>query len=233
MAFAWTKKRIEWYLDASRYGDFYGQLAKKITPCLFESDTVCDLGCGLGRLDLQLASVVSHITCVDIDATVLNMLEEDARMQGVGNLCVQCCDVQSMQKKFDVVLMTFFGYPPSLMLDCMTHAKRLTIRVVHAEANVSTPGAKKWKKNRETISDIAAVLENEGYQYQLLRDSFEFGQPLHSESEGRDFIRCNNPEIPEDKLSVFLETNLVTTESTEFPLYLPAKKELGIFLISR
>jgi len=233
VAFDWTKKRIEWFLDASRYGNFYEQLAKIITPFLYTTDTVVDLGCGLGRLDLQIASSVSHITSVDINADVLGILQEDARKKGIKNLSVQCCDAQSIQEKFDVVLMTFFGYPPSLMLNCMALAKKITIRVVHAGDNTSALRAKKWKKSKETIKDISSVLEKEGLKYQLVRDSFEFGQPLRSKSEGLDFIRCNSPEMPENKLREFVEANLETTGNAEFPFYLPAHKDLGIFVIFR
>lgn len=234
MAFTWTEERIKWYLDASRYTGFHQGLAKKIAPFLHKEDTVCDLGCGLGRLDLLLAPRVSHITCVDIDEAVLKVLNADAGQKNINNLSILCRDAQAVRNRFDVVLMTFFGYPPALMLECIALAKRYTIRVVHAGSSASAENPPNGPhKKKETIQDISTALDETGYPYQVLRGSFEFGQPLISEEEGRNFVRCNKPGISENQMEEFLAENLTLTGDTTFPFYLPAQKELGIFIISK
>lgn len=119
MAFEWSEKRIQWYLDASRYGDFHRRLADVIAPYLLPEDRLCDLGCGLGRLALQLAPRVGHITCVDINERVIESLGQEAARTAVPNLSTRCCDACAVEEAFDLVLMTFFGHPPQLMFDCM------------------------------------------------------------------------------------------------------------------
>lgn len=109
MAFVWTEQRIDWYLSASRYGDFHRQLADRISPYLLPRDRLCDLGCGLGRLDLALAPAVGHITCVDTDAAVLSCLRRDATASGITNLSVLHGDVREVRTVFDVAIMAFLA----------------------------------------------------------------------------------------------------------------------------
>lgn len=228
MAFTWNQKSIQWYLNASRYGDFHMRLAEKIAPYVQKEDRVCDLGCGLGRLDLQLAAAVSHITCVDVDQTVLDILAQDTKEKP--NLSVRCCDVRDIQEKFDVVMMAFFGYPPQLMLECMKLAKHRMIRVVHANSNVSLqPGA--HGRKRETIADISAFLDKAGYKYEVIPGAFEFGQPLVSENDARDFIKGKHAALSGQEIERLLMVHLMETGREDFPFYLPQKKDLGIFII--
>ena len=228
MAFTWNKKSIEWYLDASSYGDFQTRLAGKIAPYIQKEDTVCDLGCGLGRLDLLLAPAASHITCVDVDKTVLDILENDATQQP--NLSVRCCDVHDIRDKFDVVLMAFFGYPPQLMMECRKLAKKRMIRVVHTSSHVSLrPGA--HSKKRETVQEISDFLDRAGCTYEVIQDAFEFGQPLVSKDDARDFVKGKYDTLSDHEIDRCLKAHLMETGREDFPFYLPQKKDLGIFII--
>lgn len=232
MAFVWTKQRIDWYLDASRYGHFHQRLADAIRPYLLPGDRLCDLGCGLGRLDLALAPAVNHITCVDTDEAVLANLRQEAAEAGIGNLSTVCGDVRDIREVFDVALMAFFGHPPGLMLDCLKPASRSLIRVANANPNGASLQPSGHSKRRETVPDIAALLDGAGHAYQLLPGVFEFGQPLRSEADAAAFIRCNSPSIQEGELRAYLAENLTNTGRPDFPFYLPGKKELGIFIIN-
>lgn len=231
MAFVWTKQRIDWYLDASRYGDFHQKLADTIRPYLLPGDRLCDLGCGLGWLDLALVPAVDHITCVDTDEAVLANLRQNAAEAGIANLAAICGDARDIREVFDVALMVFFGHPPQMMLDCLKLAARALIRVANANSNGASLQPSGHSKKRETVPDIAALLDTAGCAYTLIRDTFEFGQPLRSEEDAAAFVRCNSPVITERELQAFLATNLTSTCRCDFPFYLPGRKELGIFII--
>lgn len=231
MAFVWTQNRIEWYLTASRHGDFHRQLAAKIRPYLFPGDRLCDLGCGLGRLDLELAPSVAHITCVDTEEAVLACLKRDAAAAGIGNLSAQRGDVRDIQTVFDVAIMAFFGHPPQMMLDCLKLASRFLIRIANTRREGAALQPSEHSRKRQTAEDIAAQLDKEGRSYKLLLDAFEFGQPLKSQEDAAAFLRCNAPDIQKEALDEFLAQRLITTGRADFPFYLPGKKELGIFII--
>ncbi len=231
MTFIWTEQRIAWYLAASRYGNFHRQLAAAIRPYLLATDRLCDLGCGLGRLDLELAPAVAHITCVDLDEAVLASLRQEAAMAGIGNLTFIRSDVRDIRGMFDVALMAFFGHPPQMMQDCLKLASRLLIRVANARSGGSPLKPGGYSGKRETTEDIAALLDQAGRSYQLIRETFEFGQPLVSQAEAAAFLRYNSPAITEPELRAFLAESLVATGRADFPYYLPGSKELGIFII--
>ena len=232
MAFIWTKQRIDWYLDASRYGDFHQRLADTIRPYLLPQDRLCDMGCGLGGLDLALTPMVNHITCVDTDEAVLANLRQNAAEAGIANLTTICGDARDIREVFDVVFMVFFGPPPQMMLDCLKLASRSLIRVANAKPEGAALQPNGHSKKRETVPDIAALLDRTGHTYRLLRSTFEFGQPLRSEADAAAFIRCNSPTIADGELQAFLADNLVSTGRCDFPFYLPGRKELGIFIIN-
>lgn len=231
MAFTWTEERIAWYLDAGRYGDYHQRLADKIAPYLRGGDSVCDLGCGLGLLDVRLAPLVAHIDCVDTDRAVLGHLRQKAAQLGIDNLSAVCADAETLGAGYDVALMVFFGHPPQLMFDCMRLASRLLIRVANLHPDGAALQPSGQSRQRETAQDIALALDAAGCSYELRRETFEFGQPLRSVEDARAFVRCNSPDITHRALEVFLDESLLQTGRTDFPLYLPGKKELGIFII--
>ena len=232
MAFTWSERRINWYLDASGQCDFHQRLAREILPFLRAEDRVCDMGCGLGRLDLELAPHVAEITCVDTDAAVLERLAADAAARGIRNLRVRQCDAGQLQGQFDVVVMAFFGTPPSLMFSCLARTRRKLIRVMSisrgpAAASVSQAGG----LQRETAEDVSRVLETAGYPFALRRCTLSFGQPLASVEDAAAFVRVSAPESTGQTVRSFLRNHLVPGRSSQFPWELPKEKELGIFVV--
>ncbi len=230
MAFTWTAKRIQWYLDAARGSNFYETLAAKIAPYLRPQDTLCDMGCGLGLLDVQLAPLVRRAACLDVDETALYTLREEAAKAGVQNIETICADARNAQGMYDVVLMAFFGTPAELMLNCVKHATRLFVRVVNADTN-GTMRPKGHRLPKETVRDVAGILERNGFRYTLLQDTFSFGQPLRSIQDARDFVTCNAPDLPPGEVDAFLAATLQQRNDGQFPFYLPGDKKLGIFVV--
>ena len=218
MAFTWSERRINWYLDASGQCDFHQRLAREILPFLRTEDRVCDMGCGLGRLDLELAPHVAEITCVDTDAAVLERLAADAAARGIRNLRVRQCDAGQLQGQFDVVVMAFFGTPPSLMFSCLARARRKLIRVMSISRG---PAA----------ASVSQALETAGYPFALRRCTLSFGQPLASVEDAAAFVRVSAPESTGQTVRSFLRDHLVPGRSSQFPWELPKEKELGIFVV--
>ena len=72
MGYMWTRQSIKWFMDASDYTGYHKNLADKIIPFLDEDHTLCDVGCGLGCLDIFLASEVARITAIDSNAEVMS-----------------------------------------------------------------------------------------------------------------------------------------------------------------
>lgn len=235
MAFTWSRDRIRWYLDASRHSDYHRRLAEQIRPFLRPEDQVCDLGCGLGQLDLELAPYVAGITCVDTDAAVLQQLAADAKARGFANLTVRQGEAGQLQGQFDVVLLVFFGTPASLMFSCLSHARRAMIRVVSASDGVQAAGsvARMGGLRRESAEDVARELSQAGYFYQRKRCVLSFDQPLSSWQEAEAFVRASAPAATDQMVEAFLRRHLVPEQDSAFPWKLPKEKALEIFVTSR
>lgn len=231
MAFIWTEQRIRWYLDASRHSQFHSQLANLMLPFLHPGDHICDLGCGLGQLDLILAKSVSHITCADINPTVLDHLKAQAQQEQLPNLTTCQQDAREINAPFDVALMAFFGYPPSLMFHAMALARRLFIRVASCQPQPTLSLLENAPNKRETVADISLILDKAGAPYQLLMAELEFGQPLASREEAAAFVQCNRPSLQVGSLQAYLDEALTATGQRDFPFYLPHKKKIGVFII--
>ena len=228
MAYQWTKERIRWYLNASARSSFHHQLAEELLPFLNPSDRVVDFGCGLGRLDLELATHVAHITCVDRDPHVLHQLQEDAAARGYDNLITRCLDAGDMQDPFDTAVLCFFGTPPSLMLQCAKQAKRRLIRVMNADPS---PSHLVGGRRRETAEEVAAALERAGLPYRLFFRHLSFDQPLASREDAEHFLQAHHPELSSRQIQDILSSALTATADATFPLRLPKEKRLGIFVV--
>ena len=89
----------------------------------------------------------------------------------------------------------------------------------------------KWFVDASKYTSFHNVLAKK-LKYSLELDSIEFGQPLRSQRDAELFVLQNAPKADAEEISNFLDKNLVSTRRDDFPLYLPNKKELGIFIIN-
>lgn len=231
MPFNWTQQRALWFAEASEYTGFHKQLAQNIAPFIGTGSTVGDFGCGLGRLDLYLAAHAQHITCMDTEPLVLDILQRDAKQRQIKNISTLLCDATEVKTPFDIVLMSFFGYPPKLMLHCMSLAAKRLIRVVNVQPQGAALQPEKHHKKRETPQDIAQILDNHNLTYSFTRHCLEFGQPLRNMEQAAQFVAYNAPGAPRQEIQTYLEEHLQQTGNSRFPLYLPGKKEVGIFVV--
>ena len=229
--FMWNERNIQWFSDASAYTGFHRELAQKIAPYLRRSDTLLDAGCGLGRLDLELAMYVSEITAVDISEDALDALRRGAAHSGIQNISTRCCDASSLSECFDVVLLSFFGQfnTPDFLRLC----RRKLIRIVSAENKSSLYPERHRRGEKDTVPIVQRELKAQGIRFQTERYSIEFGQPFRSRADAELFVLQNAPGASREEISDFLDQNLVPAERGGFPFYLPNQKELGIFIIDK
>lgn len=76
MRMNWNDTTIKSFVSASEYTGFHKELANQIRPHIKNSKTLCDIGCGLGLIDMYLIKDVDCITCVDINENAINYLEK-------------------------------------------------------------------------------------------------------------------------------------------------------------
>ena len=231
MSFFWTQQSIRWHLDASTYTGFYKKVAKRIVPYLKPSDTLCDAGCGLGSLDLELAPYVLNLTAIDIDPRVIDQLRQEAALKGLENLHAMCGDATLLKRHFDIVLMSFFGKSEDGLKAYYQLCRRKLIRIVNAENRGNLYPNHHRQTTKDTIPIVQKDLVDQGFEFELIIDSIEFGQPLRSWHDGEDFIFHHAPAASAKEVNDFLHENIISTNQEDFPFYLPNMKRIGIFII--
>ena len=226
--FDWNEGTIRRYIEANEYTGFFKNIAQIIKPKLEGFSTLCDLGCGLGLLDLELHHNIENITCTDINQVALNALEQTINEKNIQNIRTQIMDSNHIQGQWDIILVSFFG---AKELECfLPHCKKL-IAVVHGdkEGNLSPTKCDTFKKMN--VSDVEENLREKAIHYSLTHHAFEFGQPLTSIEEAREYIQDHTPDITPGDLEIFLSEKLKKTGEEKYPFYIPRMKKMGIFEI--
>jgi hypothetical protein len=231
MCFEWNKQSIEWFLDASIYTEFHKELGQHIIPFLDPEDSICDFGCGLGRLDLELLPHVSRITAIDIDRQVINMLRQASNVLGYRNLYPLWGDSYSICDKHDVGIMSFFGKSGHDMLHYRNMCNKKLIRIVNVQ-NSSNLYPQKYRTTRkDTVSIVKNELISRNLIFDFVETSIEFGQPLRSQNIAKKFILSHAPQAPIHEVKSFLAEHAILTGREDFPIYIPNSKKVGIFVI--
>lgn len=233
MLFDWNAQTFAWLADASAYTGYDRELAKLLLPRLEGCETLCDIGCGMGLADLELAPHLKAVTCVDVSAPVLENLRERAAALGLGNIETRCCPGAEAEGEWDVVMALFHGQVEEIVPIYLQKARKRLILVTHGSAYGSTgPEGYRVRKCCDVDSTVA-WLEERGYRYSLLRGELEFGQPHRSLEDAVAYTRAFTKKVPEEELLAWVKDKAVETGRADYPLYTPKKRGFGIFVIGR
>ena len=222
----WNEETAAFLRDASEYGDYYKCLAAWIIPHLKGNEHLCDAGCGLGYLALELSNYVNRVTAVDSSEIALQTLEEKA--EDKQNIHIQCGNINyfTPAEKYDVMVFCFFGKMEEIAQIARTQCggeifvfKRNYVNHrfavgEHPTGSDSFANAVTWLRER-CIPHVSDTL------------SLEMGQPFHSREDARRFFSLYHPGDVADITDAFLDSRLIETGREDFPLYLPQKREIG------
>lgn len=223
MYFGWNEKTINWMQSASDFTGFHRHLCDFLEPLVSQDGTLCDIGCGIGLVDVELAGRWSglSITCLDPDAPALAALGEMAADRGVGNIKTVCARSEELSGEWDVILSVFYGSGEQC-LSWLPHCKARLISVIADENSPSfsvhrAPRRKTARRTRELFSEA-------GLRFSERRLALEYGQPFTDEQDARDFMSVYG--VAED-------TEMIETRDEKFPLYLPKTKLFSIFTVEK
>lgn len=93
MNFNWNSDTIRWYQEADKYTGFFKNVAGLIAPRLEDCSTLCDIGCGLGIVDLELSKYIKRIACIDINKAAITALKksiEDSKITNIEPRLMDC-----------------------------------------------------------------------------------------------------------------------------------------------
>ena len=227
----WNEQTSRWFIEASAYTGFHKALAQKIISHLDPGDTLCDICCGLGRLDLEIAPYISKVHAIDVSEYATTTLRQDTERAGISNLQVLRGDAAELQGSFDIILISLYNGLD--MPQLLRHCRRKMIRIVSAGKKSGLYPERHRRVTKNAILDIRNELAMLGATYSLEYCSLEFGQPLRTWRDAELFVLSNAPDANPEEIHDFLSTNIKDVGHGEFPFYLPYLKELGIFIIEQ
>jgi len=228
MNFNWNANTVKWYREANAYSGFFRNVAALIAPKLQGYSTFCDIGCGLGLVDLELSKSISQITCIDINTEAIGTLKKSIEEQKIHNIETRLMDCSELNENWDIIYMSFFGSHE--LEKYLPHCQKM-IAVVgkKIKENTAMDQYKSFQKN--SYDKVEEDLNRKGIPYSLTEVSLEFGQPLVSVEDAKNYIKSNYAGISDADVNDFLAQKLIETNEKDYPFYLPKTKSIGIFEI--
>lgn len=230
MKFAWNEQSAGWFRDASEYTGYNRELAGILLEHIPLRTTLCDIGCGAGLIDFELAPFFEEITCVDISPEAVSAVSECIREQKLGNVRAICADGLRLTGQWDTVIALFHGGAANLP-KYLRLAKDRLILASFTDRRGFGFGDREAEKAFHA-DGVAEQLDALGINYTLERHSLEYGQPFRTYRDAELFIRAYTEPMPPHELDEYLRKALQKTGRDDFPYYLPRKRNFGLFVIS-
>lgn len=232
MYIRWSDQSLRWFENASEYTGYNRELATKLKKYIPRGGTLCDIGCGAGLFDFEMADWCRTITCVDIAPEAVNGVQKGVLARGIYNITAVCADAAALEGTWDTVTALFFGgshfverYFPlaRVQLVIVTHAER--------KGNFGPEGHQVVKCS--DIESTKAYLDSLGVKYVHEYAELEFGQPFAELDDARAFVRAYSSPMDDKTLDAYLSEKLEQTGDATWPYYLPNRKKFGVFAIRR
>ena len=225
----WDRDTIRWMADAAECAPYYAELARRIAPRLPAGIHVCDAGCGLGYLSLELVKRDMQVTAVDISAQALAVLENKCATLATGNVAIRCGDIWQTPPKtlYDAMVFCLFGSG----MDALRLAKaqcRGDVFMVLRNYRAHRFSVKAHCLEYASFPDVCLLLEQMGIPYEKEECVLEFGQPFRSLQDASDFFKRYAQDDPCEITDAFVKSRLQKMKDEDFPYYMPHQRKLGL-----
>ncbi len=208
--------------NASEYGNHYELLAAELLPYLPKNGHVCDAGCGLGYLSMELAKHCQQVTAVDRSEAALSVLRKNCRAE---NLHICCGDVFAIKTRYDAMVMCYFGHTDEILrLASRCDGNMLVVRRDCSQHKFSIGSVERKHQNANNLHDELSRL---GVAFDTKTLHIELGQPFTSVDDAVDFFRLYNKSAQAVERGEVLR-RLVPTGREDYPWYLPGQRDMEL-----
>lgn len=228
LSIRWNDLTIKAFKEASDYTNFHKNLSQHIKPLLVNCKTLCDIGCGLGLVDMYLKEYVDKITCIDIDENVIKYLEKEIKQKSIENIECYLKDYKTIEEVFDVILISFFDYEE---IDFFSkHCKKLIVIVNdRVSSHIPLSLQKEERLKKHSSSNFESLLKESNFNYKFEKYDLEFGQTFKSKKEIEDYAKSYDEGNQYEEIYNHIITNIKNNEKVVY--YLPYRKNFSIFNI--
>lgn len=195
--FLWNDKSLKWMRDAANYTNYYTIISEQLKDILTEESSVCEIGCGIGYLSLNMAKYVKDILAVDVSEKALETMKEEMNDREITNIQIINADWHNLldyygENKFHITMYSNF----TAITTDWEKLKAITSRyIVAVLPRVQNPNYGK----RETLSNAMEFLDDSGIDYQCITHDLQFGQPFYDENEIDEYLKLYKVNSAEDK----------------------------------
>lgn len=232
MLIVWNDRSVRWFRNASEYTGYNKKLAEILLEYIPSRKSLCDMGCGTGLIDLELAKHIEKITCIDVSPEAINAVEQQAKELGLTNITAQCMDASQAEGEWETVLALFHG-GREVFSKYFPLARDQLILGAHGSLKGSFgPENRRAPKCFDT-NGVREYLDSLGVKYHLREVELEYGQPLMDRQDAEAFVTAYTMPMEPGELDAYLQEHLEDTDDPRFPYYLPKKRRMGLFVIRR
>ena len=224
----WTAESAALLGRAYQYGSAAGTLADWIVPRLKAHAHVCDAGCGVGALSLEMARRGHAVTALDISEIALEQLRKSAG-SAPARIRALCEDARAHtpDTPYDAMIFSFYGG----MEECLAIARRCCMGdVFYISRNYD---AHRFSVSRHPVRyggyrEARELLDRLGMAYEAKECALDMGQPFENLDEARRFFMLYSRDDPALITDAFLTSRLVPSKDKDYPLYLPHLRRTGM-----
>lgn len=209
----WTEERIRLFEVAADNSTFHSELKDLLLPYISKSDSIIELGCGLGYIVNLLTNDGYNILGLDCDEKANNFAKKK-----FPKAKFLLADAFNIKNAYDVVISIFFGRikEEDNLEKLLKIANKRLIYVQNEHAGTMET---QFSKSKETVECLKS--KNLHFQYSFHRLSFD--QPLKNQAEAEIFIKEN---YKNRKINISIE-------KTNSGLIAKNNKAFGIFIIEK
>lgn len=228
MRMDWNDCTMEAFNKASEYTRFHEIVAEKLKSYVEDTNTICDMGCGLALVDIYLSKYVKNITCVDVNEKVIDYAKKNAEKKKVDNIKFLISDFKEVEEFFDAILISFFSYEDVEYFS--KHCNKLIIIVNNSDdTHIPVSDKKHEVINLHTAENLKKLLDQKQLKYSVETMNLQFGQPFENEDEIRAYADGYNESGENDKIFEHVMQNVQKGDGVAY--YLPHDKRISIFVV--
>lgn len=231
--YLWNSDMIYFMNQAAKNTKYYEELASYIVPHITEESVLCDVGCGLGNLSIELAKHCKKVYAVDISEEVIEELKRKLERMQITNIEVICTDVFSWEpdEKIDTTIYCMFGTMKEID-DIGNHfhvSQQFIVRRLAKQHRFKIK-EQKPRNHRHSAQGMAAELEEQGRPYEYSEMSISLDQPFKNLEEAVKFFELYN-RTP-DKVTIDdVKERLIKRDDKECPYLFLAEKKMGLIRV--
>lgn len=238
----WTPEVIRFMEDAEQNTAYFNHIASIVRDHTDSNARIADVGCGMGQLSFALANHASNVDAIDISERAIHYVNQRIAHTNCNNIhgVHESMFDWSPSEPYDAMAFCLSASIPDALRIGFSRCKGTLIIVNKIQSKMDTSrqrsGALAVERTRrplvynfeETLLDLA----RQGLCFEGREVSIDYGQPFRSLEDARLYYSLfRTRSFPQGVSDEQILAQLDETNDAEFPLYLPVRRHLAVYVI--